>query len=64
MTTYSEAKHNFENDLAVRFKTLDAFKHFDASDPVKALHDIENLRYLIKLKLSEFNWDMTGEGVK
>jgi len=61
--TYKEAKHKFENDPSVRFGTLDAFEHFDAMDSVKALNDIEGLRHLIMLKLSEFNWTMTGEGV-
>lgn len=49
--SYNEIKEIYVNDPAVRNGTKTAFKHFDAMDPVKALNDIENLKFILLKRL-------------
>lgn len=50
--SYAEIKEMFLSDPSVRFVTKEAFKHFDNMDPVKALNDIENIKFIINKKLT------------
>lgn len=53
MDTYKELSERYRNDKAVRFKSLEAFNHFDSMDVVKALRDIENIKYILECKLEK-----------